>query len=69
MEIELNGAKLRVYECGKIEKFGKRSYKSNEKTWFQLKGHINITSKSNYQCHRIVINGKSFSRIKCLTST
>ena len=58
MEIELNGAKLRVYECGKIERFGTRS--SKEEKWFEMKGSINI-QKNGYQNHRTEINKKNYT--------
>jgi hypothetical protein len=60
MEIELNGEKLRVYECGKIEKFGKKGF-SKEETWHELKGSISIHPKTKYKCHRIFINGKNYA--------
>ena len=59
MEFELNDAKLRIYEDGKIERFGKRSCNSKEETWHELKGCIAI-EKSGYQSHRTKINGKSY---------
>jgi hypothetical protein len=58
MELNLNGAKLRVYEDGKIEKFGKRN-RSKEETWFQLKGSI-LTKTNNYQIHHTSINKKYY---------
>ena len=59
MEIELNGAKLRVYECGKIERFGFKKCQSKEETWFQLKGCIPIR-KDYYKLHTTRINKKSY---------
>ena len=60
MEIELNDAKLRVYECGKIEKFGKKSWNSKEK-WHELKGYININKKDDYRQHQTNINKKLYT--------
>jgi len=45
MELEINGAKLRVYEDGRIEQY------------IQLKGSIN---NAKYKHHRTGINGKSY---------
>ena len=61
MEFELNGAKLRVYECGKIERFGFKRNTSKEETWHELKGTIWIHPKSGYNKHQTTINGKSFT--------
>ena len=58
MEFELNGAKLRVYECGKIERFGKIT-SSKKETWHKLKGSIHI-NKSGYQCQQTLINKKLY---------
>ena len=59
MEIELNGAKLRVYEDGKIEIFKKRSWNSKEH-WYELKGWINI-EKCGYKQHRIRFYKKDYN--------
>ena len=59
MEIKLNETRLRVYECGKIEKFGKISWNSKE-TWFELKGTIFIHPKSGYKSHKTKINKKEY---------
>ena len=58
MEIKLNETRLRVYECGKIEKFGK-NHNSKEETWFELKGTI-IIRKTGYKQHKTVINKKEY---------
>ena len=65
MEIELNGAKLRVYECGKIERFCKRTWTSKEETWHQLKGGVNIL-KSGYKIHQTKINNKLFTNSRII---
>ena len=59
MDLELNGAKLRVYEDGKIERFGKKMWNSQEFTWYELKGCIRI-DKRGYQSHITMINRKSY---------
>jgi hypothetical protein len=60
-EIEINGAKLRIYETGVVERF------INNKFWKLVKGTIHINNKSNYKCHHIQINKKKYitSRIIC----
>lgn len=58
MEFELNNAKLRVYECGKIERFGKKSWNSKE-MWHELTGTIHI-NKTGYQSHRTKFNKKEY---------
>ena len=60
MEIELNGAKLRVYDDGRIERFGLKQWKLKEETWFELKGCISFNSKSNYKHHQTSINKKLY---------
>lgn len=60
MELELNGAKLRVYEDGRIEKFGKKHWNSQEHSWFELKGCICI-QKCGYYCHSTTINRKKYT--------
>ena len=59
MEIELNGAKLRVYEDGKIEKFGKRTWNSKKQTWYELKGWVQ-NHKSGYKHHKTENNKKFY---------
>ena len=59
MDLELNGAKLRVYECGKIERFGKIVWNAQEHTWFELKGTIRIHT-CGYQEHHTTINKKIY---------
>jgi hypothetical protein len=60
MEFELNGTKLRVYEDGRIEKFGKKRWNSQEFTWFELTGSIHTDKKTGYQSHKTKINRKSY---------
>jgi hypothetical protein len=55
MEVELNGRKLRVYECGKIESFYKNLY------WIELNynpdkyGYCSVKiNKKMYRKHRII---------------
>ena len=59
MEIELNGAKLRVYDDGRIERFGKRVWNAQKETWFQLQGCINI-QKNGYNRNTTQINKKTY---------
>ena len=65
MEIELNDTKLRVYECGKIERFGKKSWNSKEEKWRELKGCIDIL-KSGYQRHKTRINNKLYTTARVI---
>ena len=58
MELNLNGAKLRVYENGRIEKFGKIK-NSKKETWYELKGSI-IIKTNNYQIHHTSVNKKYY---------
>ena len=60
MEIELHETKLRVYEDGRIEKFGFQTGTSKKESWFQLKGNIHI-SKRGYKAHRTTINKKQYA--------
>ena len=59
VQFELNGAKLRVYETGKIEIFKKKRSDSREETWFQLFGSTK-TNKDGYKFHRTEINKKQY---------
>lgn len=61
MEIELNGAKLRVYEDGKIEIFGFKVCRSADETWHKLKGTIHNNKKTGYKCHITIINKKHYA--------
>ena len=63
MEIELNVAKLRVYECGKIERFFE--YKNSKEKWRELKGCIFI-KKDGYQLHRTNINKKLYTTARII---
>jgi hypothetical protein len=58
IEFELNGAKLRVYQTGKVWRFGKKKRNSAE-TWFQLFGGAR-TNKDGYHYHRTEINKKQY---------
>jgi hypothetical protein len=49
MEVELNGRKLRVYECGKIESFFRNRY------WIEL-----TNNPDNYGYCRLTINKKRY---------
>ena len=59
VEIELNDAKLRVFENGEIWRFGKKT-NSKEETWFQLFGST-TTDKYGYKIHRTEINKKLYT--------
>lgn len=61
MEIELNGAKLRVYEDGKIERFGLKRWSSKEQTWYILKGWIHNNKKTGYKSYKTTINKKHYA--------
>ena len=60
MEIELNGAKLRVYEDGLIERFGLKQWLVKEQTWNECKGTIQINKQSGYKRHTISIDKKQY---------
>lgn len=60
MELELNGAKIRVYEDGRVERFGKIVWNAQEFTWNELKGTIRIQKNCGYQCHETNINQKKY---------
>ena len=59
IEIELNGAKLKVYPTGEIWKFGCKNQNSKEE-WIQLKGCIK-TNKDGYKYNRTQINQKHYT--------
>jgi hypothetical protein len=62
MEVEINGIRLRVYECGKIEKWFEKCGKHllKEPYWIQIKGHLNIIHNGKYPQHSTRIKGKSY---------
>ena len=60
MELELNGTKLCVYGDGRIERFGKKRWNSQEFTWNELKGYIYTDKKDGYMSHKIKINKKVY---------
>ena len=66
MEFELNDAKLRVYEDGRIERFGKIVWNAQKFTWHELKGCILIHPKSGYQSHKTTINYKLYTTARVI---
>ena len=62
MEIELNGAKLRVFEDGTIER-----YLFNK--WRKLEGTIIINKKTKYTRKRIGINKKTYTTSRIIGYT
>lgn len=54
----INGASLKVFEDGKIWRYGKIRPNAKEEKWIQCKGTIHTTKRTGYKRHLTFINKK-----------